>query len=327
MAARVVMPDEPYLLRLGERLSRGLRSLSDEARARHREFVLSRQNVDGGFSGRSDGSDLYYTGFAVRTLAIMNALEPRDCQGIAGYLRSCQRLEVTVIDLVSWLYCALAIQAGSGIDVLEESGRDWPDRLAAILESFRTRDGGYAKTHEGAQGSTYHSFLVAVCYQLIGRAPPHPKRLVQFVFDRQRDDGGFVEIGPMKRSGTNPTAAAVAILQMHGALDDELRDDTAAFLREVRSDEGGFQANTRVPFADGLSTFTGLLTAQDLQLDGILAPARATEFIRGLELPSGGFKGASWDQAADVEYTFYALGTLGLLGTAADPRSASDDPR
>jgi len=310
------MSNKPYLLRLGDRLTSGLIPLSNEDRARHRDFVLSRQNADGGFSGRSDGSDLYYTGFAVRTLAVLGALTEANCAKIAGYLRSCQRLEVTVIDLVSWLYGALMVQAAGGIDVLDESGAGWPDRLATVLESFRTRDGGYAKTHEGAQGSTYHSFLVAVCYELLGRAPPNPGKLVQFLFDRQREDGGFVEIAPMKRSGTNPTAAAVAVLQMHAAIDDELRQDVAAFLREVRNGEGGFQANTRIPFADGLSTFTGLVTAQDLCLDGILESAQAAQFIRALALPGGGFRGAHWDQAADVEYTFYALGTLGLLGTA-----------
>jgi geranylgeranyl transferase type-2 subunit beta len=310
------MPSEPYLLRLGRRLSSGLGKLPAEARARHQAFVLSRQNADGGFSGREGGSDLYYTGFAVRILAVLEVLSADDCRRIAGFLRSCQRLEVTVIDLVSWLYCALVVQAASGIDVLQDFDQAWPARLAEILESFRTKDGGYAKTHEGALGSTYHSFLVAVCYELIGKPIPQSPRLVQFVFDRQRDDGGFVEIAPMKKSGTNPTAAAAAILHMLGALDGELREDVSAFLQEVRAGEGGFQANTRIPFADGLSTFTGVLTAQDLGLDGLLDASRVEAFIRRLELPPGGFKGAEWDQVADVEYTFYALGTLGLLGGA-----------
>jgi geranylgeranyl transferase type-2 subunit beta len=316
------MSNEPYLLRLGRRLSKGLGGLAAADRARHQAFVLSRQNSDGGFSGREGGSDLYYTGFAVRTLAVLNVLTEADCRTIAGFLRSCQRMEVTVIDLVSWLYCALVIQAAAGIDVLEDFDPNWPERLAIVLESFRTSDGGYAKTHEGALGSTYHSFLVVLCYELIGQPIPHSAKLVQFVFDRQRDDGGFVEIAPMKKSGTNPTAAAAAILNMLDALDDELRGDMSAFLREVLSDEGGFQANTRIPFADGLSTFTGVLTAQDLGLEGLPDRPRACAFIRALEAPAGGFKGALWDQAADVEYTFYALGTLGLLQSEPAPGGA-----
>ena len=313
------MDREPYLIRLGSRLTAGLSTLPAERRARHAAFVLSRQNADGGFSGREDGSDLYYTGFAVRSLAILEQLTPDRCQTIARFLRQQSRIEVSVIDLVSWLYGALMIQAVGGIDVLADFDEAWPGRLAELFETFRTADGGYAKTHEGAAGSTYHSFLVALCYELIGQPLPAPRRLIQFVYDRQRDDGGFVEIQPMKRSGTNPTAAAIAILRMQDALDEEVRTDAGNFLREVLSGEGGFQANTRIPFADGLSTFTGLLTAQDLALDGLLDKGRAIRFIDSLELSAGGFKGALWDQAADVEYTFYALGTLGLLGAAGEP--------
>jgi geranylgeranyl transferase type-2 subunit beta len=116
----------------------------------------------------------------------------------------------------------------------------------------------------------------------------------------------------MKRGGTNPTAAAVALLKMLGALDAVVRDDVRAFLGEVQGGDGAFQANTRIPFSDGLSTFTGLLTTLDLQLTGFADPARIERFVGELEFAEGGFRGATWDQVADVEYTFYALGTLGL---------------
>ncbi len=308
------MPDaDPYLFRLGARLTTGLAALTAPRRERHRAFILSRQNADGGFSGREGGSDLYYTGFAVRGLAVLGQLDDSVCERVARFLGQQTRAQVTVIDLVSWLYSALMVQTAGGFDVLAGFDRDWPGRLALILESFRTRDGGYAKTHEGAAGSTYHSFLVALCFELIGQPLPEPRRLVQFVYDRQRDDGGFVEIHPMKKGGTNPTAAAVALLRMFHTLDDELCADVRDFLHLVRSSAGGFQANTRIPFADGLSTFTGLLTAQDLRLDDTCDIDRTRQFIDRLELPDGGFRGAEWDENADVEYTFYALGTLGLL--------------
>lgn len=308
-------PSSPYLLRLGARLARGLETLEPERRARHAKFIRARQNPDGGYSGREGGSDLYYSGFAVRGLAVLGEFQEADAQRVAEYLQGHQRAQLTVIDLVSWLYSALMVQAASGIDVLSGFSADWPERLAEIFESFRTKDGGYAKTHEGAIGSTYHTFLVALCYELIGKPLPQKNRLIQFVYDRQRDDGGFVEIDPMKRSGTNPTAAAVAILRMHGGVSDEVRDDVRHFLKDVRTAEGGFQANTRIPFADSLSTFTGLLTAQDLGFQDLLEPVRTKMFLRELEFPEGGFRGATWDQAADVEYTFYALGVLGLVGS------------
>lgn len=311
------MPDEPYLMRLGTRLTEGLSRMDDDRRQRHRDFVLTQQMPDGGFRGREGDSDLYYTGFAVRSLMILGGMTPEQCASVSGYFHSCRQDRLSVIDLVSWLYTGLAVQLSGGGDPFADAEPGWDERIAETLESVRVADGGYAKSTEGAAGSTYHSFLVGLTYELIGREVPNKNALVQFLYDRQRDDGGFVEIAPMKRSGTNPTAAAAALLVMFGAMDDELKGDIRDFLKEVKSGEGGFQANTRIPFADGLSTFTGLLTLQDLGLGNMIPPDKIEQFLtEWLEFPTGGFRGASWDENADVEYTFYGLGTLGLLWSA-----------
>ena len=60
------MPPQPYLPRLTARLGNALARLPDEFRDRHAEFLRRCQNPDGGFPGREGGSDLYYTGFALR---------------------------------------------------------------------------------------------------------------------------------------------------------------------------------------------------------------------------------------------------------------------
>ena len=36
-------------------------------------------------------------------------------------------------------------------------------------------------------------------------------------------------------------------------------------------------------------------------------------FVHSLDREEGGFHGAVWDAAHDVEYSFYGLGCLGLL--------------
>jgi len=312
------MSSEPYLIRLAQRLSSGLRDLEAERRKRHRDFLLSHQMSDGGFRGREGDSDLYYTSFAVRGLAMLGELSSETARQIGEFLDAHDPLRLSIVDLLSWLSTAVAVQLAGGAVPKATLTPDWAEQIAARLESVRTQDGGYAKNAEGAAGSTYQSFLVVLSYQLIGQSQPRPNALVQFLYDRQRDDGGFVEIAPMKRSGTNPTAAAVAVLEMFNAMDEELRSDVRHFLRQVKSDEGGFQAHTRIPFADGLSTFTGLLTMQDLRIDDVLGPERIRDYLTGwLEFPTGGFRGASWDEQADVEYTFYGLGNLSLLAHGA----------
>lgn len=303
-----------YLFRLADRVSRGLRKVAPDRLDRHRAFICSQQMSDGGFRGREGDSDLYYTGFAVRGLAVSGGLTKETCQQVTKFLKGFLPQDLGVIDLLSWLYSALVVQAAGGPDLLSDAPEDFVDRFTERLESTRVSDGGYAKSTEGALGSTYQSFMVSLTYELLGRKPPRPNALIQFLYDRQRDDGGFVEIAPMRRSGTNPTAAAVALLQSLDAMDDDIADDVQGFLTDVVSTEGGFQANTRIPFADGLSTFTALLTGQDLGRRDIIPPDRILKWLESeIELPSGGFRGASWDQQADAEYTFYGLGVLGLM--------------
>ncbi len=308
-----------YLFSLADRLARGLASLDKERLQRHRTFFRSHRLPDGGFRGREGDSDLYYTGFAVRGLAVTGGLSDDDASLTAVFLREHDPQRMHVIDLLSWLYSALVVQTTNGEDLLENLPVDWVEHAVSGFERLRRPDGGYAKSEEGALGSTYHSFLVSLVYEMLGREIPQQNRLIQFLYDQQRDDGGFVEIAPMKRSGTNPTAAATALLLKLGAFDDELRSDVSSFLATVWSNEGGFAANTRIPFADSLSTFTAMLTLHDIGRRNDVRPTLIERFITTeLEFPTGGFRGAAWDDRADVEYSFYGLGVLGLLD-AAEP--------
>ncbi|QDU78427.1 Prenyltransferase and squalene oxidase repeat protein [Polystyrenella longa] len=310
------MTAEPYLIQLATRLSFGLREWDEERCIRHARFIQAQQQEDGGFKGRDGDSDLYYTSFALRGLTLVSQLTPEIAERTIPFLQEHQPLRLNVVDLISWLNSALMLQVTTGVDLTSAFSADLVPQLMDRLESFRREDGGYAKSDQGAAGSTYQSFLTALCYQFLGQSVPRPNALIQFLYDRQREDGGFVEIAPMKRSGTNPTAAAVVMLNILDAWDQELEEDLLHFLKEVRSDEGGFQANTRIPFADGLSTFTGLLTLQDLNIPAnrlLKADRIRNLFETQLEFPTGGFRGAHWDDQADVEYTFYGLGTLALL--------------
>ena len=307
---------DSYLLRLTNRLASELRRLDHERAARHVNFILRFQKADGGFAGREGGSDLYYTSFAVRALALLDALDQSCCQDIAAYLKiaAAARREYSLIDLVSWLYSVITVQMVGNLPPFAGDTESFADEMAASLETFRRPDGGYARTGEGGVGSTYHTFLAALCYELIGRSAPDAAGVERFVLSRRRDDGGFVEIAQMKRSGANPTAAAAALLKRFDSLDDQTTRGIESFLNSVRGDEGGFRANTHIPFCDLLSTFTGLLTAHELGFVKRIGVESCLRFVNQLEGAEGGFSGAAWDGGADPEYTFYGLGALALLG-------------
>lgn len=310
-----VLAINSYLEHLTTRLAEGLVGQPADFRARHASYLAAAQNDDGGFSGREGGSDLYYTAFALRGLAILDVLTPEICARTAEFLRSRLQGQASVVDFYSLLFSCLLVQLGGGPDVLAQCPEDWPNRVAQTLETFRTPDGGYGKTVGANSASTYHTFLVGLCYEILGLPWPKPDALESFVKARHREDGGFVEIPAMRRSGTNPTAAAIGIWQLlHGA--DALipeKDQVIDFLGRMPSLEGGLRANDRIPLADLLSTFTGLWTVTQLGEHQRLDLDTIRSFVINLELPTGGFRAGLWDEVADVEYTFYGLGTMALL--------------
>jgi geranylgeranyl transferase type-2 subunit beta len=142
--------------------------------------------------------------------------------------------------------------------------------------------------------------------------------VVRFVTSRRRDDGGFVEVAPMRRSGTNPTAAAVGLLQLVEdevpALTPALKSSAAGFLVGVSDPSGGLKANARAPLSDLLSSFTGAWTLEQLGELARLDREGLRRFALSLERPEGGFHGVvAFDEGSDVEYTFYGIGLLSLL--------------
>src|SRR3954453_1812654 len=92
--------------------------------------------------------------------------------------------------------------------------------VAFAREKLRRSDGGYAKGAEGVASSTYHTFLVLLCQQLVGQSPREPEQIVAFLLSQQCEEGGFREIRASKRAGTNPTAAAIGALRILNALDE-----------------------------------------------------------------------------------------------------------
>ncbi len=302
-----------WLQDLTLRLAAGVGKLPAEVRARHTAYLKAAQRDDGGFAGRMGESDLYYTSFALRSLAILDELDDEVTRRAATFLIQQRRQPQSIVDFFSLIYSAALLFALSGIDVFADAEAGWDRKVASFFNSLRRDDGGFAKALEGHAGSTYHTFLVVLVMQMIGEPISEPERIVEFLKGQKAVDGGFREIRAARRGGTNPTAAAIATLNILDRLDPSTIDHTMEFLLDMQTDEGGLRANTRIPIADSLSTFTGTLTIDDLgemhELE--LDPLRS--FVDSLQLPDGGFRAAAWDESHDVEYTFYGLGCLALL--------------
>ena len=302
-----------YIQDLTIRLASGIGLLPEDIRGRHIEYLKLAQRADGGFGGRMGDSDLYYTAFGMRGLSILGELYGDTAEKAEGFLTAEMKTQQTIVDFFSLFYAANLLKFSAGIDIFADSDPNWPNQIADFLETLRRDDGGYAKATEGGAGSTYNTFLVMLVLELIEREVPDPESILRYLKSQMAEDGGWREIRASKRAGTNPTAAAVAILRMLDRVDDEVKELTIDFLFEMQTDEGGLRANTRIPIADMLSSFTGGLTLQDLGGFDEIEVEPFEKFVNSLQLPSGGFQAAAWDEAHDVEYTFYGLGCLALI--------------
>jgi geranylgeranyl transferase type-2 subunit beta len=290
---------KPYLIDLNDRLAAAAAEWPEAASEAFARFTLDHY-VDGrGFLGRSGEPDVYYTAFALRTLAVLGwDIEPIR----AGLLNAVDRLLVRSLpDQLSVQFIKHMLAAGD--DSLN----------AEILEQLRCENGGYAKT-PGGTSSTYATFLIGLAYDLAGQVPPEMEWIGRFVLTCRRDDGGFAELAQMPGSSINPTAAAAAVAMAAGVMDTPMVDGVSGFLVGTQRDDGGWPASPRVDMSDLLSTFTALLTLSDLGAADQADLAAAERFVRACRVRPYGFGGSPDDSDADVEYTFYGVGALAMLG-------------
>jgi geranylgeranyl transferase type-2 subunit beta len=293
-----------YLDLLEEAHRVGLRGLSDAFADTQVRFVRDSQQSDGGFRGRQGGSDLYYSDFALRSLAI---LAPDDLafDRAAGYLSRQVRRPRSVVESFSIL--SMHRMLGS------RGGRLNLQNVLAVLRAHLLAGGGIVRSAENPCISAYSTFLGALCYEMLGEAMPTIDGAVGAVERLGRSDGGFAELEGQSASQTSATAAAVAFLAMQGALSPEYSGQAVHFLRNMQSADGGFAAHAGVAAGDLLSTFTGLTTLAALDgLHAIDVPGGA-RFLRNTARAVGGFLACVGDDGGDVEYTYCGLGVLAQL--------------
>jgi geranylgeranyl transferase type-2 subunit beta len=308
------MTSSLYLDMLDELLRPGISGLSETFRAAQIGFVVGCQQPDGGFCGRQGGSDIYYTDFALRTLAWL-APDHAAFERAADYLAGLNCSPSDVVACFSLLGVQRLVErhcrdvvGGSQKTINTSSLLDW-------LRGKMLPGGGLARLAD-CRVSAYHTFLGSLCFQLLGDAMPAIGDAVRAISGMKRPDGGYAEMADQAASQTNATAAAVAFLLMHDALPADTAD-TAGFLTAMQGGDGGLKSHAAAPCGDLLSTFTGLLTLSGLGgLDKVDLPA-AARFLHRTAHAGGGFLACEGDETPDVEYAYYGIGTIALLHLAA----------
>lgn len=293
-----------------------------DRKAKHAEWLLAQKAAGGGFRGRGDSPDLYYTAFGIRCALLLDCLDAEFLREMLPFLRRQARSSLTTVDLASYLSIMFTAEFLAGVSVDDRPLEERKAWVADLLTPYQRPDGGWAKSPDSALGSTYHTFLALQCLEIADIPVPDSRGVVAMVRQRQAADGGFVDLPFLRESGTNPTAAALAVLYDLDALDPQTSEEACRFLRNMQREDGGYAASARAPCSDLLSTFTAMVSLDLLNaLDPSTAEAAMTYASR-LEHPAGGFRGVTLDDQRDVEYTFYGLAATAWSGDAPQP-----DPR
>jgi prenyltransferase beta subunit len=284
------------------------RSLGDSA-----ELVVSFLRglavPDGGYANRGGRADLYYTPFALDSLAALDAL-PTDAVDPQGARR-----------LAGWLD---GFGSGEGLDFVHRCclARAWasqpaglpPERrraVARLIRAQRADDGGYATQPGAANGTAYGCFLAVNAWADLGQPTLDGEEraaIIRCLERLQTTDGGWANAPRQPQGSTTATAAAIATLR---SLDAPVPDGAAAFLLAQRHPAGGFVAAPDTPLPDLLSTAVALHALDAIDADWRDGREQLLDFLDSLWSAEGAFHGSWADDHADAEYTFYGLVALG----------------
>lgn len=302
------------------------RQLDDDAVRKITGFVMSRMNDDGGFQGRSSSSDMYYTFFALATLASLGSSKPNMnlpelIAPVNSYIRKLDVKKLGFIDLYC-MVCALPLLTYLGLPdkaktialmfarknkmFTAKSTRE----LVGRLEDYRSKDGGYNQNARNSKhGTVYASFLACQAYDNLGLEIPDKEGILDSLEGLKAYDNGYAN-QPDMPYGTTTATAASGIMMQH--LLGKTPQTVEKWLLGQLLPCGGFRASPQTPIADMLSTATAVLALKKMGHKFESGPD-TIDFVESHWDDSGGFFGSLLDQKCDCEYTFYALLTLGCL--------------
>ncbi len=295
-------------------------------------FLLGRLHPDGGFRGRSDAADLYYTLFGVEALRALDADLP--AESLAAYLRSFDPATLDLVHLACLVRCACITEentgatfkvpkgaCGCGLDPqsthklhpdfvgtpLEGGTPASRDEWGARLNAFRSADGGFG-TETGAEfGSAYGAFLAVGALQDLGAAVPDG--VTDALLALRTPDGGWANDRVIPVGSVPAAAAAVTVLRHLG---HDVPPETGDWLLACAHVAGGFPAISGAP-PDLLSTAVALHALAGLGVDLGDRRDACLAFVESLWDPRGAFRGSPDDVMLDSEYTWYGLLALGHL--------------
>lgn len=256
-------------------------------------FLLSQQNADGGFQDRGGRSDLYYSLFGMMLLKGSPLISPKG--DLVDDSRALQQIRQFIVyqsglKIPGFIeQCCLAL--------LQKELKI--SRFIRIRALVKLSCSFWRERH--SINLSYRSFVLFLTLDAVLPFQEILKRLSGRMLAR-------IEVDVHSPcSEVAPKVVLRKMLNQNGEPDQEL-------LRSFASESGGFRAFRHLELSDMLSTAVALFAlgfaGSDLRL---LKPA-GLGFIQQ-NFVDGAFLSGDGDQTADLEYTFYGLLALGVLGS------------
>ncbi|MHC4744194.1 MAG: prenyltransferase/squalene oxidase repeat-containing protein [Planctomycetota bacterium] len=279
-------------------------------------FVGRQLTSDGGFRGRTEKSDLYYTVFGIESLRALKA--ETDWEKIASYLEqfgSDEGLDFVHLCCLGRCWASVCEALGRPVDA------NLRDGILRKIAAFRSKDGGFNDSPATNHGTAYACFLALGLYQDLGAEIDNPEGLVECIATLRTPDGGYANSPAMQIGATPATAAAIAVLHYLG---EDIDETCTKWLLAQAHPKGGFTATAAggsFAIPDMLSTATAIhaLSLAQAPLGDIRE--NCLDFLDSLWNSQGAFAGSWADPTLDCEYTYYGLLTLGHLGGVEDSTS------
>lgn len=289
---------------------RARKILGDSASQLVINYVRGKQNPDGGFRGRSQKSDLYYTVFGVDCLVALNSSPQFHLDKFISCFDSFERLDfVHLCSFIHLVSTALSFNFFSNPTELKERFTENIPAIRKLLESYRSDDGGYSVNKNSKIGSIYGCFLAVSAFEEIGLQFQDYK-IVDCIISLATPDGGFSNEPGLKEGTTTATSAALILLKKFGK---QIPKKSGDWLLKMLHPSGGFLASFSAPIPDLLSTATALHCLAEIGYNLEKIRENCLDFIDTLWSNEGAFYGNWAENKTDVEYTFYGLLSIGNL--------------
>lgn len=261
-------------------------------------YLRSHRSPTGGYLGRAEKPDLYYTAFALEALRAIGQLD--DDPATRTWLRSFGPGDS--LDLIH-ASCLARCWASLGLARLAPA-----DRLGLIehLAGFASDDGGFAFSPGASAAEVFATFFATAALQDLDAPPPTDPRAIARL---ARPDGSFPNVAGLGATLPSTAAAAVLLCEL-----GQPPDKSAEWIAARQLPYGGFAASPDLRRADVLSSAVALHALARLGQPLTNAQAdRACTFVASLARPDGSYQPAPDDSTSDCEYLFYGLLARGEL--------------